>query len=198
MHARDIMSRPVVRVEPETPVREAVVLLLQHGFAALPVVNANEQVVGIFTESDALRGEVETGASSLDRTVGAVMSTPVTFVSMDTDLARIARHMLADRLRSIPVVADGVLVGIVGRRDLLRPMVRQDDAIAAELRALLRGYSGQHGRWQATVADGVATVRGEFVDEAERRVVTALARTVPGVTGIELSATVPSARSPAR
>lgn len=47
MQARDIMSRPVVRVEPETPVREAIVLLLQYGFAALPVVNANEQVVGI-------------------------------------------------------------------------------------------------------------------------------------------------------
>jgi CBS domain-containing protein len=186
MYAREIMSRPAVRVGPNTSVREATALLLQHGFAALPVVNSDEQVVGIFTETDALRGGVSVESPDLDRPVGAVMTSPVEVVTLDTEIAQIARHMLSDRLRCVPVVQEGALVGVISRRDLLRPLVRHDDAIAAQLQGLLRDYSGQPERWSVEVVGGIATISGEFSDEAERRVVDALAKTVPGISGIEL------------
>src|SRR6266498_1938614 len=61
MRARDIMTRPVVRVGPGTPVREAIVLLTEHCVAALPVVDPDDRVLGIFTEADALRSGITDG-----------------------------------------------------------------------------------------------------------------------------------------
>jgi CBS domain-containing protein len=184
MDAREIMSRPAVRVNTDTTVRRAITLLVQHGFAALPVVDENDRVVGIFTESDALRSDL--GAWDGDRTVESMMTTPVEVVNLDTDISQIGRHMLADRLRCVPVVDDGVLVGVVSRRDLLRPLVRHDDAIAAQLQALLTDYAGHRGRWSVEVVGGVAHISGVFDDEAERRVINALANTVPGVQHAEI------------
>lgn len=194
MYAREIMSRPAIRVGPNSSVREATALLLQHGFAALPVVNADEQVVGIFTEADALRGGVAGDSAELDRPVEEVMTSPVEVVTLNTEIAQIARHMLSDRLRCVPVVQEGALVGVISRRDLLRPLVRHDDAIAAQLLALLRDYSGQRDRWTVEVVGGIATISGEFSDEAERRVVDALTKTVPGVTRVELVQEVRNSR----
>lgn len=186
MYAGEIMSRPAVRVGPSTPVREATALLIEHGFAALPVVDADERVVGIFTEADALRSGLGAERPDLDLPVEKMMTSPVEVVSMKTEVARIVRHMLADRFRCVPVVDEGALVGVISRRDLLRPLVRHDDAIAVQLKALLRDYAGQRDRWTVDVIGGVATISGEFADEAERRVVDALARTVPGVNHAEL------------
>ncbi|MDS0134710.1 MULTISPECIES: CBS domain-containing protein [unclassified Amycolatopsis] len=185
MKARDIMTRPVVRVGPATPVREAIVLLTEHCVAALPVVGEDDTVLGVFTEADALRSGL-TGAAP-DVLVATKMTTPAETVRLDTDITEIARRMLGDRRRSIPVVDDeGVLVGIVSRRDMLSPLVRQDDSIASHLNALLTDYSGHRDRWAVSVTGGMVTIRGTFTDEAERRVVTALAKTVYGVVGVEL------------
>ncbi|MBE1495712.1 CBS domain-containing protein [Amycolatopsis lexingtonensis] len=187
MKARDIMTRPVVRVGPATPVREAIVLLTEHCVAALPVVGAEDAVLGMFTEADALRSSVPGEGPAAEALVGTKMTSPAQTVQLDTDVAEIARHMLGDRLRSIPVVDDeGVLVGIVSRRDMLSPLVRQDDTIASHLNALLTDYSSHRDRWTISVTGGMVTIRGVFVDEAERRVVTALARTIYGVVGVEL------------
>ncbi|MEU5266903.1 CBS domain-containing protein [Amycolatopsis sp. NPDC021455] len=185
MKARDIMTRPVVRVGPATPVREAIVLLTEHCVAALPVVGEDDAVLGVFTEADALRSGI-TGAAP-DVLVATMMTTPAETVRLDTDITEIARRMLGDRRRSIPVTDDdGVLVGIVSRRDMLSPLVRQDDSIASHLNALLTDYCGHRDRWAVSVTGGMVTIRGTFTDEAERRVVTALAKTVYGVVGVEL------------
>ncbi|WIY00450.1 CBS domain-containing protein [Amycolatopsis mongoliensis] len=186
MKARDIMTRPVVRVGPGTPVREAIVMLTEHCVAALPVVGAEDAVLGMFTEADALRSGVAGEGPAPHVLVGSVMTTPAKTVGLDTDVTEIARRMLGDRLRSVPVVDDGVLVGIVSRRDMLSPLVRQDDSIASHLNALLTDYAGHRDRWTISVTGGMVTIRGAFTDEAERRVVTALAKTVYGVVGVEL------------
>lgn len=177
------MTSPAVTADPDTPVREAVALLIEHGFAGLPVVDADGRVVGLFTEYDALRGARE--GNGAVTTVGQVMTKPVEVVSPETTVVAIGRRMLTDRLRCLPVVEDGVVVGVVSRRDLLRPLVRHDDAIAAHLRALLSDYAGHRGRWTVEVVNGVVTVSGTFTDQAERGVITALARTVPGVSEVD-------------
>ncbi|MGW4394115.1 CBS domain-containing protein [Amycolatopsis nivea] len=188
MRARDIMTRPVVRVGPGTPVREAIALLTEHCVAALPVVDEGNRVVGIFTEADALAGVLTGEPVAPELRVDAVMTTSVETVDLDADGSDIAARMLIDRLRSVPVVDDGELAGIVSRRDLLAPLVRRDDAIASRLRALLSDYDGHQARWDVSVVGGRVTVRGAFADEAERRLVAALARTVEGVLAVELSA----------
>lgn len=180
------MTRPVVRVGPGTPVREAIVLLTEHRVAALPVVDPDDRVLGIFTEADALRSGITDGAPEPGVLVRSVMTAPVEPVGLDTDVVEIARRMLGDRLRSIPVVDEGTLVGIVSRRDMLTPLVGHDDSMASHLNALLADYSGHRDRWTVVVDGGIARIRGVFNDEAERRVVKALAKTVHGVVGVEL------------
>ncbi|MEU6641849.1 CBS domain-containing protein [Saccharomonospora sp. NPDC046836] len=184
MDARDIMTRPVMTVHPDTLIRDAIAALVEHGFAALPVVDSEDRVLGIFSEADALRSAA---GLSAEAAVGSMMTTPVEVVDADTDVARIAEHMLRDRRRCVPVVYDGVLIGVISRRDLLRSLVRQDDTIAAALRAVLAEYAGPRRRWSVNVVGGVAAIRGEFTDAAERQTIEALARTVPGVSSAEVS-----------
>src|SRR4051812_47949598 len=126
MRARDIMSRPVVSVDTRSTVRDAVTALTEHGFAAVPVIGDGDRVVGMFSESDGLRAGHRPGEP-----VTTGMAAPVEVVAPDADVAVIAKRMLAGGLRSLPVVEEGLLVGIVARRDLLRTMIRADDVITA-------------------------------------------------------------------
>lgn len=187
MKARDIMSRPVVTIMADTTVREAITLLTEKGFAAVPVVDDLGHVVGIFSESDAVRVAV-TAADGVDHRgdpVSIAMVRPVEVVTPGTDVAVVAECMLADRLRCLPVVEEGLLIGVVARRDLLRTLVRDDDVIGLGVRALLDDYAGSRRHWDVAVDKGAVTISGEFADDAERFVVIALARTVPGVTSVE-------------
>lgn len=183
MRVSEIMTRPVVSTSPQALLKDAVVLLTEGGYAGLPVVDDEEQVVGIITEADALRAmSGELGSP----TVADVMTAPVEVVSPAVEVTDIARVMLRDGLRSVPVVAEGVLVGIVSRRDVLRPFVRADDTVATHVRKVLADYDGHRDRWQVDVAGGVVTVSGDFTDSAERHVVSTLVRTVPGVLRVDL------------
>ncbi|MEU1952893.1 CBS domain-containing protein [Nocardia rhamnosiphila] len=102
MRARDILSRPVVTVHPDTPLPEAVALLTGHGFAALPVVDDEDHVVGILSESDAMSAETSTAA------VETAMTVPVEVVGPTTDAAAVAASALEHRVRSLPVVEAGL------------------------------------------------------------------------------------------
>lgn len=181
MRARDVMSRPVVSVDTRSTVRDTITVLTEHGFAAVPVVDDSDQVVGIFSESDGLRA-----GHRREEPVTSAMTTPVEVTAPDTDVATIAERMLAGGLRSLPVVEEGLLVGIVARRDLLRTIIRGDDVITANIRGLLDRYAGSRRRWEVEVGDGAATITGDFADQAERSLVTALVRTVEGVTAVAL------------
>jgi len=183
MRARDIMSRPVVSVDTRATILDAITALTEHGFAAVPVVDEGDRVVGIFSESDGLRAE-----HRRQDPVTEAMTTPVEVTTPDDDVATIAERMLTGRLRSMPVVEEGVLVGIVARRDLLRSMVGTDDVITANVRGLLDQYAGSRRHWAVRVTDGHVTVSGDFADTAERSLVGALVRTVGGVKGVTLRA----------
>lgn len=189
MRARDVMSRPVVSVDLQTTVREAVTVLTEHGFGAVPVVDEQGHVVGIFSESDAVRATMSTvdDIGRRDDPVSTTMTTPVEVVSPGTDIATVAERMLSGRLRCLPVVEQGLLIGVVARRDLLRTLVRDDDVICANVRALLDDYAGSRRHWNIEVTGGKVVISGEFADQAERAVVAALALTAPGVTGVDLS-----------
>jgi CBS domain-containing protein len=184
MKATDVMRRPVVSVSPSTTARAANALLVDHGFAALPVVDEDEHVVGIVTGSDLLRATV-TGANP--RTIVAqVMHVPAITAVVTATPAELADTMLRHGLHCLPVVDEAeVLVGVVSRTDLLRTLVPDDDMVASRIDRLLRDFS-RTARWKVQVVDGFLTISGPFEDEAERRVVVALARTVPGTTGVAL------------
>ncbi len=193
MRARDVMSRPVYSVRPDTPIEQAAALLDNHGFAAAPVVNGNGRLVGIVSEADLLRNrvppdvtarlrrDVPAPAGDRPRLVSQVMTTAVIAMPPEADLAEVTEQLLGRQIRSLPIVERGEVVGIVSRRDILHSMVRTDDVLSMEVHHRLDQYAGGRHRWNVAVADGVVQVAGSFDDEVERQVVTLLARTVPGV-----------------
>jgi predicted transcriptional regulator len=178
-----------VTVAPDTLLSTAVSLLTEHGFAALPVIDDDDHVVGMLSEADALAARDRQHIA----TVGSAMATPAEVVEPGTEIADIAARMLNRHLRSMPVVESGVLVGIVARRDLLRALMRDDTAVEARIRALLDNYAGSRREWTIQVTDGHATIRGHFADAAEQHTVSALALTVDEV---ETADTVPVSASP--
>ncbi|XVU23320.1 CBS domain-containing protein [Actinoplanes sp. CA-054009] len=195
MRAKDVMTSPVVTVAPTAPVEEAVALLTSNSVTALPVVAAaTGALLGMVSEGDLLRHRVPadptahllapTPAEGARPTTVAEAMTPTPITTWPgADLADIAETMLRADVRSLPVVDDGTVVGIVSRRDILRAMVRTDEALAAEIQHRLDDYAPH---WTATVRSGAATITGPFTGETDRAVVTALTRTVPGVTEVRL------------
>lgn len=129
MRARDVMSSPVITLRPDTPARAAAALLIAHGFAAAPVVEGG-RVIGIVTEADLMRGHIVPDGWVVeglpDAAVGAVMTPAPVSVRPADDLADIVALMLDSGVRSLPVVDDGALVGIVSRRDVLRCVARSE------------------------------------------------------------------------
>lgn len=201
MRARDLMSAPVITASPDTSVKRAAVLLSSHGFTALPVVDAEQRLIGIVTEADVVRdrfprdpryryiyesevtGQLDDSRPTAPDTVGEVMSTPATAMSAGTDVVDLVTMMLDSRVRSMPIVDGDRLVGIVTRRDLVRALARDDRSIAADVRHRLRMYGGPD-RWHVEVHDGEVLIGDEFDDATDRHVAVTLAEAVPGVTSV--------------
>ena len=146
MNARDVMSKPAVTVHPHTPTREIARLLVEKGISAVPVVDDNGAPIGMVSEGDLIHPERAVRESrrqswleilaegqpissellawlhSQNHTARAVMSAPTITVSEDTELSEIARVLVTNRIKRVPVVRDGRVTGIVARGDLLRAM----------------------------------------------------------------------------
>ena len=178
MRARDVMTSPAIAVHTTNSVREAISVLTAHGYTTVPVVDDHGRVVGTFRRPG---GRPATGP------VTSVMTAPAEVTTPDEDIGMIAERLLDKGLHALPVVvADGVLVGVVARRDLLRTLVRADDMVAANVRGLLDRYAGTRVHWSVDVRDGDVAVGGDFEDDAERRIVTALVQNVRGVVAVTL------------
>jgi CBS domain-containing protein len=195
MRAGEIMTRSVLTVHPDTPIQQAAALMAEHGITSLPVLDEDDRVIGIVSEADLIRDRMPHDPRShlrLDppeqpdpaRHVGQVMTDPVICLGENADAADLAAVMLDNNVRAVPIVDGGRLVGIVSRRDLLRTLLRDDAAISAEVTRRLEDYAGERGRWTVAVDGGVVSIRGRFDDDAQREIVTVLARTVPGVVRV--------------
>lgn len=143
MRAIDVMVRDVVTVHPETGVKEAIKLLNEHDVSALPVVDAENHLVGIISEADLLRRveigtekhhpwwlEAVTGAAELaedfakshGKTVEELMTRDVVSATEDTPLAEIAAVLERKRIKRVPITKDGKVVGAVSRSNLIQAL----------------------------------------------------------------------------
>ena len=143
MNAADIMSREVLALDAEAPLAQAVRLMTEHRVSGLPVLDRAGRLVGVLTEGDLLRrAEIGTDgdppgwiasllfpgreAGAYVRTHGRrveeiMTDTPVT-VTEDTPLAELVRLMQRHRVKRLPVLREGRLVGVVSRADLIRKL----------------------------------------------------------------------------
>ena len=196
MRAKDLMTTPVVTVRPDTPAKEAARLLASRGFTALPVVD-DETVLGVVTEADLIDGQILPDPRSLigddpppppaprAHLVADAMTSDPVVVASTTDAVEVARVMLERHLRTLPVVDDGRLAGIVTRRDLLRTIARHDRDIAQDVRHRLA--IACRGSWNVDVTDGVVTLSSDRADASERHVAQVVAAALPGVLGVHLA-----------
>jgi len=179
MNAADVMTSPAVVVNPFTTIRSASAVLGERGFSALPVVDDEGRLVGIVSGADLLLAG--TTPATANGPVSRVMRRPVISASTTATPSELTATMLSQRLRCLPIVTNGqTLVGVVSRSDLLRILTPEDAVLAARVEIALRAYSGAP-RWTVEVENGDVHVTGSFADEAERKIVEALVRTVPGV-----------------
>jgi CBS domain-containing protein len=195
MQARQIMTSPVVTVHPATSVREAAALLLEHRITAVPVVDDHDELVGMVSEGDLVGDRFGHDPRSQLRpvedeppgpqTVGDVMTTSVVALGPSADAADLAQTMVGSDIRSIPIVEGATVVGIVSRRDLLRTLIRDDDAIRAEVLSRLAVYRESGEAYDVDVDEGAVTIYTD-AGEQQRHAALALARTVPGVSAAHL------------
>ena len=216
MKAVDVMTPDPVTVRPDSPVMEAVRLMLQRRFSGMPVVDETGTVVGIVTEGDLLR-RAETGTQrrrsrwiefligpgrlateymhACGRKVDEVMTQPVQTVTENTPLDEIVQVMERHRIKRVPVVRDGKLVGIVSRANLLRALasvVREtrpgsvdDVSIRERLRAELDRQSWAPSKLiDLVVRNGVVDLWGTILDERQRQGIRVVAENTRGVKAV--------------
>jgi len=121
----DDKGRGVVTTTPRASVFEALALMSEHDIGALPVL-ANGNLVGVLSERDYARGVALRGRSSRDMPVGELMSRAVVVALTDT-IERCMSVMTRERVRHLPVVEDGEVVGIVTIGDVVKRVI-QDQA----------------------------------------------------------------------
>lgn len=215
--ARDVMTPRPITVHPDTSVVEVARILLERGISAVPVVDG-ERIVGIVSEGDLLR-RAETGterrrswwlelvtspetlAGDYARTHGGraadVMTTKVVTVTEATPLAEIASLLEERRIKRVPIVRRGKLLGIVSRADLLRAlaavpadagptMTVTDQSIRVSfLRDLDTAAWATPAYVNPIVVDGIVQLWGVIGSEQERRALRAMAARIKGVREVE-------------
>ncbi|MGQ9925734.1 MAG: CBS domain-containing protein [Chloroflexaceae bacterium] len=112
MKAREIMTRQVISILSDATVEDAARLLARNRISGLPVVNAEGMLVGLVTEHDLI--------ARAGRLVSEIMSRSVITVSPDTEIEQVQHLLTNQRIRRVPVVEHGRVVGIVSRSDLVR------------------------------------------------------------------------------
>ncbi|MDP8247414.1 MAG: CBS domain-containing protein [Candidatus Tritonobacter lacicola] len=120
--AADIMTREVVTIQAEAPLREALSKLVKNKISGMPVVNQENEIVGIITEKDMLNFIL---SGSLPQTVvKEAMVKEVVCFPPDTPYEKLCLSLIEHNFRRIPIVAGKKVVGLVARRDLLRGVSR--------------------------------------------------------------------------
>jgi CBS domain-containing protein len=229
----DVMTTNVLTVDPNTPVQAVAKLLSERGISGVPVVDAADRLVGIVSEGDLLH-RVETGterrperltgqrrswwldtiasdqdlargyAKSHGRTAKDVMTRDVISVTDTTELADVAMLLETKRIKRVPVLRDGKLVGIVSRANLVRALAvtKSDPAIDADSddrtirHKLIAELMGQEWFkalkwfkiWAADIIVRSGVVHFWFSDdqsEEERRALRVAAENIAGVRRVE-------------
>jgi CBS domain-containing protein len=216
MKASDIMVRRVLTTHPQTSVSQVAKQLVDNDISALPVVDDAGNVVGVISEADLMHrkelGSEKTrawwieamtpGATLADefaqshgKRVEELMSTRVISATPDASLGEIASLLEKHRIKRVPIMKDGKIVGIVSRSNLVQALASaksngvtaadKDHTIRADIVAKLGEQQWtDFGDRNIVVVNGVACVWGLVGSPSERKALIALVEGVPGVTDV--------------
>ncbi|MDX5933012.1 CBS domain-containing protein [Acidiphilium acidophilum] len=215
MRVKDIMTVGPLTVSPDATIADAANMMLAHSLSALAVVDRDMVLLGIVSDGDLLhRPELETApeigwwrsvlspaasARAFTKTrgprVGEVMTEIVTTVAPDTSLTEAVDLMEVLGIEQLPVVHDGILSGMLSRRDVLsalvnrigtvRDMTLPDDLIASQIRASIDQSKWTHpGNIVIKVEAGVVHLGGTVSSDAERKALHVIAENTTGVVSV--------------
>ncbi len=126
-------QQEIISCSPQDSVRFAAGLLAEKRIGALPVMNGTE-VAGIFSERDLLYGVAREGEAALARAVGEVMTAPAITIDASVEIMSALSLMTRRRIRHLPVVEDGRLLGFVSIGDLIKHRIESIEAEAQQMR----------------------------------------------------------------
>ncbi len=134
LKARDIMNTNVFSVKKDTPIFEAVKLLVEQNISGLPVVEDDMTLVGILSEKDVVDLFYESEKAE-NKTVNDYMTDPAVHFEENSDLVNICGFLRKNIFRRIPVTSDGKLIGIISVKDVLNTVLqlRQEKVSITEL-----------------------------------------------------------------
>ncbi len=215
MQAQDIMTTRVVTAELDTPVIEIAKRLIERRISAMPVIDAEGRVPGIVSEADLMK-QPQTGGrphrtwwltlftmsdelagdfiKSHGRIARDVMTVNPVTVGEEASLEEIATLLEKHRIKRVPVLRAGRLVGIVSRANLLQGMVARqvapqassdDRVIRQHVTEAIRTSEVNAQFVDVQVAAGVVSLWGATNSEVERKALVLAAETVPGVQRVE-------------
>lgn len=202
MRVRDVMTRDVATVAPDTELRDVAALLIRKRISGVPVVEGG-RVVGVVSERDILFKErpstgmhrgvlawlMDEGDLMLKidaRTALSAMTAPAVTIGPSRSVADAAALMLDEGVSRLPVVDGRELVGIVTRHDLVRAFARSDEEIWQEIESdpLIRSYWRRPGSYDVSVERGVVTLTGKVGSKGDARAIEAFVDRVPGVVAV--------------
>jgi len=204
MHARELMSTPVVVVPPEASVKEVAERMVANRVSGVPVVDRSDRLVGIISESD-LVSKLEYGEKGqgllglldyLAHTAGAdrklhaktaaELMTPLIITAAPEASMRELIHLMSHAVNRIPIVESGRVIGIVTRADILRTLIRPDSAVTEDVRWRLL-----HDLWidptglTIGTRDGIVTIAGEVPTRSEAELVRHWTAATEGVVDVD-------------
>jgi CBS domain-containing protein len=205
MKVADVMTENVFTATPEMPLKEVAERMLQYGISGMPVVDADERVLGVISETDILfkeriaperdglvdwlvhYGEDPPAAKLAARTVGQAMTSPAVTIKPRRSVAEAAALMLDLDVTRLPVVDGDHLVGIVSRADLVRAFTRDDRALEHEIREdlILKTLWASPEGVVVKVEDGQVVLEGDVETEDAAQYLQTNAARVPGVVSVD-------------
>ena len=127
--ARDIMTDRVVTIGPDAFLQEAIEVILAMQVSGLPVVDANGKLIGIITEFALLTTAYD--ATTACETVGQHMTVDVLTVNADDPIRKVADQFIVHRVRRVPVLDKGRIVGLITRRDVLKAVFESEPQVCS-------------------------------------------------------------------
>jgi CBS domain-containing protein len=217
MYARDVMTSPVITATPDSTLLDIAQLMLEHNISGVPIVDKAQHLVGLVSEGDLVRrkevgikqkkswwlsmfGNATVLADEFVRSHGViaeeVMTKTVTTAAEDTPLWKIAETLEKEKIKRVPVLRDGRVIGIVSRANLLQALTlqrkqlldhpsREDSAIREELLQVLKDESwADLSHVNVMVTGGSVHLWGSVRSEAQREALSVAAKGIPGVRDV--------------
>lgn len=203
----DVMTKPVLTVRRDTPLKDVARLLIDSGVSGVPVVDDDGSVLGVISEADfllkeqgageihhrrlaRLLGESTETRHQIDvigaRKAGQAMTAPAVTIEAARPLREAATVMTSRRVNRLPVVDQGRLVGIVTRADLVRAYVRSDEELVRAIReeVLLRVLWVDPDGFEVAVVNGNASISGQAERRSTAEIIEESIRMVPGIVTV--------------